>query len=210
MKYIIYKFFFFIGATTSILYPLKISQLFKKLLMYIYTGRKSHLLKHCGSKTIIKPPINLVGGKYIYIGSHSSIGSRGVLTAWDSYKGEKYLPQILIGDNCNIGDDFHITAINKIKIGNNVLTGKKITITDNAHGKAEDIVFSIAPIDRKLFSKGEVIIGNNVWIGDKVTIVPGVKIGKNSIVGANAVVTKDVPENTIVGGNPARVLKVIK
>lgn len=53
-------------------------------------------------------------------------------------------------------------------------------------------------------------IEKRVWIGVAATILPGVRIGENSIIGANAVVTKDVPSNTIVGGNPARILKKIK
>ncbi|MDR2406844.1 MAG: sugar O-acetyltransferase, partial [Bacteroidales bacterium] len=57
---------------------------------------------------------------------------------------------------------------------------------------------------------GSVVIEDNVWIGDKVTILPGVHIGYGSIIGANAVVTKDVPANCVVGGNPAKIIKVIK
>ena len=51
------------------------------------------------------------------------------------------------------------------------------------------------------------IIKDNVWIGEGVAIMPNVRIGKNAIIGANAVVTKDVPENTVVGGNPAKIIK---
>ena len=54
------------------------------------------------------------------------------------------------------------------------------------------------------------IIGNDVWIGSRVTILPGVKIGNHVIIGASAVVTKDVPDYAIVGGNPARILKMRK
>lgn len=56
-------------------------------------------------------------------------------------------------------------------------------------------------------SKGPVIIGQNVWVGDKATILPGVTIGDGAVIGANSVVTKDVPPYSIVGGNPAKVLK---
>ena len=65
----------------------------------------------------------------------------------------------------------------------------------------------VPPIKRELRTKGEVVIGDNVWIGDKASILPGVIIGKGSIVGANSVVTKDVPPFTVVGGNPAKIIK---
>lgn len=59
-------------------------------------------------------------------------------------------------------------------------------------------------------SKGAIVIGNNVWLGDKVTVLSGVRIGNNVTVAANSVVTKDVPDNCIVAGIPARIIKVIK
>jgi acetyltransferase-like isoleucine patch superfamily enzyme len=63
------------------------------------------------------------------------------------------------------------------------------------------------PTERKVISKGAVIIGENVWIGDKVTILPGVEIGNGVVIGANSVVTKDIPSYCVVGGNPAKVIK---
>ena len=63
---------------------------------------------------------------------------------------------------------------------------------------------------RPMYSKGPVVIEDNVWIGEMVCILPNVRIGKGSIIGANAVVTKDVPANALVGGNPARVIKIIE
>jgi acetyltransferase-like isoleucine patch superfamily enzyme len=85
-----------------------------------------------------------------------------------------------------------------------------VTITDNSHGSSDEIYQGVPPVKRKLYTKGPVEIGNNVWIGDKATILPGVTIGDNCIVAANAVVTKSIPENSIVAGNPAKVIKTIK
>ena len=73
---------------------------------------------------------------------------------------------------------------------------------DNAHGTTEMEMRNIAPAKRPLYSKGIIKIEDNVWIGDKVTILAGVIIGKGCIIGANTVVTKSVPNGSLVIGNP--------
>ena len=146
----------------------------------------------------------LVGARYISIGKHSDIQRGTYLTAWDNYG---YTPSILIGEDCHIGAYNHITAIRKITIGDGFVSGKWVTITDNAHGEADRANMEIAVSERKVVSKGEVIIGRNVWIGDKATILPGVTIGDGAIVAANAVVTSDVPAFSVVAGIPAKVVR---
>lgn len=94
-----------------------------------------------------------------------------------------------------------------ISIGNNVLTGKWVSIVDNDHGLTDRATLKLPPLDRKLVSKGEIRIGDNVWIGDKVTILSGVTIGENAVIAANSVVTKDVPPYCVAAGNPCRVVK---
>lgn len=166
--------------------------------------------------------------QFISIGEKTSFGDYLYLTAWNSYltvsdrvvhDGEiikdkindvfvQHLnPCLTIGSNCNFGAFNHITCTNSIKIGNNVLTGKWVTITDNSHGGVDKDSLCIHPIQRPIVSKGEVYIDDDVWIGDKATILPGVKIGKSAIIAANSVVTKDVPPFCVVGGNPAVILK---
>lgn len=177
---------------------------------WIYTLWISNNIFQIGNNSLIGRNCFLLGGQYIKIGNNSNIGRHGVITCWDSLNNERYVPSIIIGDNCSIGEFCHITSINSIVIGNGVLTGKRVTITDNSHGKSLLAEAEIIPLRRKLYSKGSVIIGNNVWIGDKVSIMPGVCIGDGAIIAANAVVTKDVPLNAVVGGIPAKVLKWIK
>ena len=156
----------------------------------------------------------ILNAKYISIGINSSFGNRMTLTCYDSIQTpdqiEYYTPSINIGDSVSIGEDAHITCINKIVIGNNVLMGKKVLITDNAHGSSEGDILDISPVSRPLYSKGPVIIEDNVWIGEKASIMPGVHIGKSAIIGANSVVTKDVPAYTVVGGIPAKIIKKVK
>lgn len=163
--------------------------------------------KGCASSVFFYRYIKLKGGGYITINSHTTFGKSCILTAWNRYQGIKYTPKIVIGENCCFGEYNHITSINSIKIGSGVLTGRWVTITDNSHGMTDFSTLKIKPIKRNLYSKGPVVIGNNVWIGDKSTILPGVTIGDGSVIAANSVVTKSVPAYSVVGGNPARILK---
>ena len=152
----------------------------------------------------------LVGEQYIHIGKDVTIGQQIQLTAWDRFGDQVFTPQIVIGDGASIGDDAHITAVNRIEIGRNVLTGKHVLITDNAHGAVDAALLETAPNKRPLISKGPVIIEDNVWIGEKASILPGVHIGRGAIIGAGAVVTKDGPAGTMAIGVPARIVKIEK
>lgn len=153
----------------------------------------------------------------IVIGDNTAFGEMVYLTAWDSFDcivdgkpvTQRFTPSIVIGENCHFGIQNHITCTNNITIGNNLLTGKWVTITDNSHGGFSEDELQQDPLIRPVVSKGPVHIGNNVWIGDKATILPGVTIGDGAIIAANAVVTKDVPAYSVAAGNPAKVIKTI-
>ena len=144
----------------------------------------------------------VVIGKSCDFDSYCVIGAR----TSDYYMGKDI---ITIGDNCVFGQYNHITATNRIKIGNNLLTGRFVLITDNSHGDYSYDNLQKHPSSRKIISKGEVVIGDNVWIGDKVSIMGGVHIGDGCIIGANSVVTHDIPCYSIAVGSPAKIVKTI-
>ena len=146
----------------------------------------------------------LTGMQCISIGAFTKFEKGIYLTAWPTLGS----PEIHIGEHCAFGAYNHITCINKIVIGDNLLTGKWVTITDNSHGETTIEDLRQPPYKRKVISNGPVIIGKNVWIGDKATILPGVTIGDGAVVAANAVVTKDVPSYSIVAGIPAKIIKI--
>lgn len=169
------------------------------------------LFSTLGEGVYIGHPFHVVGAKYIRIGNGVSIGEGTYLCAWNTYQGQTFTPELILEDNVIIGPHAHITACDCICIGRGTLLGKWVTITDNSHGTlADDAELDDSPLVRPLFSKGGVVIGKNVWIGDKATILPSVTIGNGAIIGANAVVTKDVPPYTVVGGNPAKIIKTLR
>lgn len=203
---------FFIGKLYSYICPKTVLDKWDAIKLHCFVGYKSGQFRHLGEKSTLRPHTIYIGEKYISIGANSHMGDYGRLTAYSYYPHTKqtFSPEIIIGDNCSIGAQSHITAINKIVIGNNVLTGPRVLITDNAHGASIDTMLDIAPSKRELVSNGPVIIEDNVWIGEGSMIMPNVMIGKGSIIAANSVVTKNIPPYCIAAGSPAKIIKKIR
>lgn len=109
---------------------------------------------------------------------------------------------IEIGNFTFLGRGVEIDASELVSMGNNVLIGPGSFITDHSHNIGEGRL-----IGSQGCTSSPVSIGNDVWIGAHCVILPGSKIGHGAIIGAGAVVTKDVPDNAIVGGVPARILR---
>lgn len=117
--------------------------------------------------------------------------------------------QVDYGRHVEIGNNFYANMdcifldVNKIIIGDNVMVGPRVSFY--AAGHPIDAEIRIEELEFGL----PITIEDNVWIGGSATILPGVTVGRNSIIAAGAVVTKDVPSNSIVRGNPARLIRVI-
>lgn len=155
---------------------------------------------------IIRFPIDIRGKKFIKV---SKGFTTGVGCRIEAYPVNKQTT-LFFGENFQMNDYVHITAMEKVQIGNNVLFASKIYISDCSHGSysgnENDSAPTSIPHDRKLQSK-PVMIGDNVWLGESVSVLPGVTIGNGTIVGANSLVSKDLPSNVIAVGSPAKPIK---
>lgn len=159
---------------------------------------------------LIRFPFDIRNRQYIDLGTGltTGIGCRIEAHPIDSLSKNKCL---IFGNNIEINDYVHIVASQSVKIGNDVLMASKIFISDTNHGCydgefAEQSSPLIRPNDRPLSAK-PVVIEDNVWIGESVSILPGVTIGKGAIIGANSVVSRDIPEFVIAVGSPAKPIK---
>ncbi|MDT3699209.1 MAG: DapH/DapD/GlmU-related protein [Thermincola sp.] len=118
-------------------------------------------------------------------------------------RGALFSSRITIGDNSGIGINASIGG--PCHIGNDVMMGSDCVIYIRNHRFDRT---DIAMWRQGFYDEKPVTIGNDVWIGGRVTILPGVKVGNGVIIGANAVVTKNVPDYAIVCGNPAKIMKM--
>lgn len=151
--------------------------------------------------TVMKPWYVSISGPNICIGRCATIigeaDSRVKIGVWGRTPDTG---SIHIGDYVLISPGTRISASDSIRIGHSVMMAHGVYITDSDwHGLYDRTARDEQP--------APVVIGDNVWLGDRCSVLKGVSIGDNSIVGAGAVVTRDVPANVVVAGNPARIVK---
>jgi acetyltransferase-like isoleucine patch superfamily enzyme len=169
-----------------------------------YTGYISRRFGHLGDSSFIWKPLNIMGEHYMTIGDGNVFEAGLQLTARQI--GDRP-PVLSIGNHCLFRHGCHITATNSVKIGNCLLTGTNVLITDNSHGMTTREHMCLPFNERPMVSKGPVVIGSKVWLGNNVCVMSGVTIGDGVIIGANSVVTHDVPAYSVAVGIPAKVIK---
>jgi acetyltransferase-like isoleucine patch superfamily enzyme len=153
---------------------------------------------------IMWKPTTIFNERYISIGSDTLIGPDVALSA-GMVPGQECISDIVvsIGDRCLIGRGSGIVGHFSITIGNDVWTGHHVYITDQNHGY-EDVS---RPISQQSQPERAVVIGDGSWLGYGAVVLPGVTIGKHVVIGANSVVTHDIPDYSVAVGSPARVVR---
>jgi acetyltransferase-like isoleucine patch superfamily enzyme len=160
-----------------------------------------------GRKSVICfPPNTLFNEQYIHIGEGTMFGPQITLSA-GMVPGQEMVtdPVISVGDRCLIGKGSGIVGHLRITIGNDVWTGHHVYITDQNHGYADVDL----PISQQVMPERPVSIGDGSWLGHGAIVLPGANIGKHVVIGANSVVTGDIPDNCVAAGVPARVIRRI-
>lgn len=167
----------------------------------LYTTFNRLFFGSIGKMVFIFSPLKIEGKKNIYIEDNVHIYYKTWLFALPKSGCKECM--LKIGEGCTIGNFNHIIATHSIVIENNVLTADKVYISDNIHN-----YFDIKkPIKKQgVIQKRDVLIGEGSWLGENVCVI-GSKIGKHCIIGANSVVTKDIPDYSVAVGSPAKVIK---
>lgn len=159
------------------------------------------LFQSFGHKSQLVSPLSLDGKENISIGNNVFVGYKTWLAALP-LTGEKSC-LLELQDGVTIGHFNHIYATKKIVLEKDVLTADKVYISDNLHGYSDIHV----PIkNQPIIQHGEVVIGEGSWLGENVCVL-GARIGKHCVIGANSVVTKDIPDYSVAVGIPAKVIK---
>jgi acetyltransferase-like isoleucine patch superfamily enzyme len=138
------------------------------------------------------------------------IGRRGTIRfgrfVWvgDGTKIRCHEGEVVIGQKTVLGQECTISAFQHVRIGEQCVIADRAMFIDFDHGSVE----VERPIRQQGIYKRDVDIGSNVWIGYGACVLRGVRVGDNAVIGTNSVVTRDVPANAVVGGVPARILRM--
>lgn len=172
--------------------------LLRLILKFDYIGKKVRIMPSCDIRRGAAPYINL--------GNNVSLSQDVWLNIpYEASVPVKDMPRIRIGDGTAVGRRCMFTALNLIEIGNNVLFGPGVLIADHSHEFGD---ISIPIMRQGVTEPGKIIIEDGCWLGYHSAVLANkgceVRIGRNSVVGANAVVTKSFPPYSVLVGNPAR------
>jgi len=162
-------------------------------------------LKEAGENINLPDDFDLIGHKYISLGSQFQ-ANRGLrIHCWETHTIEDVSsPTLMIGDRIFFNREAYVTCANSIRIGSDTLLGSNVLITDNYHGSTK--IAYANRMESPLSCPGTVEIEDGVWIGNNVCVLPGSRIGRGSIIGANSVVNSVIPAFSIAVGAPARVV----
>lgn len=173
-------------------------------------ARSGMISRKLGVKKIKIGPRSLLRGlSCIQMGEDFSAEDGLWLEAITRHNNQTFSPRIVIGDHARISRWVHIAATHSVEIGDHVLMGSKVIITDHNHGQysREHSSPHTPPALRPLDTDRHVVIGRNVWLGDGVVVTAGSCVGEGTVIGANSVVQGTIPPFSIASGVPAKVVK---
>lgn len=160
-------------------------------------------LRALGEYSVIRPPFTIAGARYIEIGARTLVGRNAMLLALDRYAGETYEPSMRIGDDTRIGQNFLASCTGEFRIGSRVVISQNVHVGDTLHRYDDPDV----PVIDQPMTRGYVIVADDAFIGVNAVILPNVRVGRHAVIGAGAVVTRDVPDFCVAAGNPARIIR---
>jgi acetyltransferase-like isoleucine patch superfamily enzyme len=172
------------------------------LLAWRYAWRR--LLTTAGRRWRTDGLVFFGSGLEIEIGARGRVDFGRFVWIGDRTKVRCHEGLVEIGQKTVMGQECTITAYQHIRIGEQCVIADKAMFIDFDHG----VVEVERPIRTQGIYKRDVEVGSNVWIGYGACVLRGVRVGDNSVIGTNSVVTKDVPANAVVGGIPARILRM--
>ena len=192
----------------ALLYPAKLALRVNLICNQFYAAYLKHKFKKASTITVHQSPVLVRGGQYIELGEDVTFNFYARIEAVDRYAtGQRFTPQLILGDHVIVQALCHIGCINKVVVGKHTSLGQRTYVTDHIHGEVTLENLNKPHTERNLYSKGPVIIGEYVQVGENCSIMPGVTIGDHCVIGANSVVTRDIPPYSIAAGVPAKVLK---
>ena len=157
-----------------------------------------------GKGASIRWPYRLMNRSRISLGDRTIIRESARIEAIQNYGGRQYSPSIEIGDGVYIGSEVYIAAVQRLVIESGCVLSDHVYLSDSAHGYDP----SKGPLmQQPLESKGPIHIGPDCFLGYRTFVAPGVRLGRNCIVGAHSVVTRSFPDYSTIAGVPARLIR---
>jgi acetyltransferase-like isoleucine patch superfamily enzyme len=154
-----------------------------------------------GARSVLQPPVRLVGERRIEIGSGVFVGAGSWLHVLGESDGG---PAITIGDRTSIAGSCVLSAAFRVELGADVLLARNVYIADHSH-RFDDLELPV--LRQGITCVLPVTICDGAWLGQNVVVCPGVRIGRGAVVGANSVVKHDIPDHAVAVGAPARVVR---
>ena len=164
----------------------------------------AHRLAAFGPGSVVVPPAVIHSPHRIEIGSRVILHANAFLSVVEEHNGRRHRPRLRIGDGTSFGYNLWVSCVGEIEIGDEVLAGHNILITDTYHEYMDP---DVAIMRQPMAEPQPVRIGSGTHLGPNVAVLAGVTIGERAFIAAGAVVTRDVPDNAVAVGNPARVIR---